>query len=177
MRDWRIGWLAAILLGLLTTAAAAQPRAYMGLDLLYWRYHEDAETDLRASTLRGRLGSEFGRYFGLEVHAAAGGKDNGRRHGLDVEAELDWLGAVFGRLALPLGACCNVYALGGGARGRAVVDDGTLAVTQSASSWAYGGGAEVLIVDNVYLSGEWLRYLDEADYSFGGWTFGGRWRF
>lgn len=168
------GVLLACICGLFGASATAHAGTYVGLDVFYWHYSDPQDVELQSGTARGRLGHAVNRYLALEGHVATGGWNSQRLDGVRTEVELDFVLALMARTNLPLGACCNAYALAGAAHGRTRADHRGVAM---ASSFAYGGGAEVQLAPRAYLAADWTAYLDATTYSFSGWSVGGRWLF
>jgi len=96
--------------------------------------------------------------------------------GTTVDIEADWLASARGRVGLGFDRFL-VYGTGGAAwAGVDVSATGGLVGSDENThfGWVYGGGAEVMMTQNISFGVEYLHYdFDEEDYTIGGPTFSG----
>ncbi|QFU00841.1 hypothetical protein FIU83_04225 [Halomonas sp. THAF5a] len=138
------------------------PSPYLGGDALFWELDPDRGPGKADSTgLRLRGGVAFNDYFALEGHLGGGGSDDG--------VELDYLAGAYAKGILPITPDFRLYGLAGFTEVDFDVDDET--------GFSWGGGAEFDVAPNLALGADYVRYLDESNYTFDAASVGMTFRF
>lgn len=168
MKTFTISAVSAALL-LAGTSALAQgspmnydPSPYLGADALFWELDPDHGPRKADSTgLRLRGGVAFNDYFALEGHLGGGGSDG--------SVELDSLAGAYAKGILPITPDFRLYGLAGFTEVDFDLDE------ESGFSW--GGGAAFDVAPNLALGADYVRYLDESNYTFDAASVGMTYRF
>ena len=103
----------------------------------------------------------FNEYFAVEGHLGGGGSDG--------SVELDSLVGLYAKGILPVSQEFRLYGLAGMTDVDFDVD--------SESGFSYGAGAEFDVAPNLALGADYMRYLDEDQYTFDAASVGLRYRF
>ena len=92
----------------------------------------------------------------------------------DVEVELKNAISIFVKGDLPVSSTVNAYGLVGFTKGeiKATVTDLDLSVTDDDSGLSYGVGVEAAVNNDMFISGEYVMYLDEDAYKYTGINIG-----
>lgn len=151
--------------GAVTTAQAQQPfypQPYIGGDAMFWEVNPDGPASSRDSVgLRLNGGMQFNDYFAVEAHLGGGGSDG--------PVELDSLIGAYGKGILPISQEFRIYGLAGFTEVDFDAD--------RESGFSYGVGAEFDVAPNLALGADYMRYLDESNYTFDAASVGVRYRF
>lgn len=166
MKTLTIAAVTSVFLAAGATAAQAQqlvyPQGYVGGDAMFWELDPDGPADSRDSVgLRVNGGLQFNDYFAVEGHLGGGGSDGA--------VELDSLVGLYAKGILPVSQEFRLYGLAGMTEVDGDVD--------SESGFSYGAGAEFDVAPNVSLGADYIRYLDEDQYTFDAASVGVRYRF
>ncbi|MDZ7852121.1 MAG: porin family protein [Halomonas sp.] len=162
--------ISAVSAALLLAGAAAhaqgspmnyQPSPYLGGDVLFWEIDPDAGNDFNSTGLRLRGGVAFNDYFGLEGHLGTGGSDG--------PAELDYLAGAYAKGTVPIAPEFRLYGLAGFSEVDFDAD--------TESGFSYGAGAEFDVAPNLAVGADYMRYLDESNYTFDAASIGATFRF
>jgi outer membrane immunogenic protein len=120
-------------------------------------------------TVGGQVGYNFvlGNNFVVGVQGDANWNDFSSSN-VAYSNDIDWTGAVVGRLGFAWDAVMP-YALGGVAFANNTVSSGGVTESQVQTGWTVGGGAEVMLADNLSAFAEY-RYSDYGtrDYNTAG---------
>jgi len=138
-----------------------QPSPYLGGDAMFWELDPDEGGSFDSTGLRLRGGVAFNDYFGLEGHLGTGGSDG--------PAELDYLAGVYAKGTLPIAPEFRLYGLAGFSEVDFDADD--------ESDFSYGAGAEFDMTHNLAVGADYMRYLDESNYTFDAASVGVTFRF
>lgn len=138
-----------------------QPSPYLGGDVMFWELDPDRRSNLDSTGLRLRGGVAFNDYFGLEGHLGTGGSDG--------PAELDYLAGAYAKGVLPIAPEFRLYGLAGFTEVDFDADD--------ESGFSYGAGAEFDMTTNLAVGADYMRYLDESNYTFDAASVGVTFRF
>lgn len=163
--------ISAVSAALLLAGATAQaqgspmnydPSPYLGADAMFWELDPDRGRGSADSTgLRVRGGVAFNDYFALEGHLGTGGSDD--------NVELDSLAGAYAKGILPIAPTFRLYGLAGFTEVDVNVDE--------ESGFSYGGGAELDVAPNLAVGADYMRYLDESNYTFDAASIGMTFRF
>ncbi|WP_019022875.1 MULTISPECIES: porin family protein [unclassified Thioalkalivibrio] len=158
--------LALVSFGFLAPALAlAQPSA--GTPYVGGQYsHLDADVSgvsgsWNPDALVARGGYFFNEYFAVEGRAGTGLSDD-TDNGVDVE--LDYMIGGYARGNLPVSNVVSLYGMAGVTHAEATASGGGVSVTDDDTGPSYGVGAEFNVANDLGLSVEWMRYMDESDY-------------
>ncbi|MCL7940507.1 porin family protein [Halomonas sp. ATCH28] len=138
-----------------------QPSPYLGGDVLFWELDPDGRGNFDSTGLRLRGGVAFNDYFGLEGHLGTGGSDG--------PAELDYLAGAYAKGVLPIAPEFRLYGLAGFTEVDFDAD--------TESGFSYGAGAEFDVTHNLAVGADYMRYLDESNYTFDAASVGVTFRF
>lgn len=138
-----------------------QPSPYIGGDVLFWELDPEERGNFDSTGLRLRAGVAFNDYFALEGHLGTGGSDG--------NVELDYLAGAYAKGILPIAPEFRLYGLAGFTEVDADVDD--------ESGFSYGAGAEFDVTHNLAVGADYMRYLDESNYTFDAASVGVTFRF
>ncbi|MEQ6916787.1 porin family protein [Halomonas aquatica] len=138
-----------------------QPSPYLGADAMFWELDPDVGGSVDSTGLRLRGGVAFNDYFALEGHLGTGGSDEG--------VELDYLAGAYAKGILPIVPTFRLYGLVGFTEVDFDLSD--------ESDFSYGGGAEFDVAPNLAVSADYMRYLDESNYTFDAASLGMTFRF
>ncbi|MGM0982243.1 MAG: porin family protein [Pseudomonadota bacterium] len=138
-----------------------QPSPYLGGDVLFWELDQDSGPDFDSTGLRLRGGVAFNDYFALEGHLGTGGSDG--------NVELDYLAGAYAKGIVPIAPEFRLYGLAGFTEVDLDVGD--------ESGFSYGAGAEFDVAPNLAVGADYMRYLDESNYSFDAASVGVTFRF
>ncbi|CAM3557738.1 porin family protein [Halomonas lysinitropha] len=162
--------ISAVSAALLLAGAAAhaqgspmnyQPSPYLGGDVLFWELDQDSGRDFDSTGLRLRGGVAFNDYFALEGHLGTGGSDG--------NVELDYLAGAYAKGIVPIAPEFRLYGLAGFTEVDMDVGD--------ESGFSYGAGAEFDVAPNLAVGADYMRYLDESNYTFDAASVGVTFRF
>jgi len=138
-----------------------QPSSYLGGDVLFWELDRDSGRDFDSTGLRLRGGVAFNDYFALEGHLGTGGSDG--------NVELDYLAGAYAKGIVPLAPEFRLYGLAGFTEVDLDVGD--------ESGFSYGAGAEYDVTPSLAVGADYMRYLDESNYTFDAASIGATFRF
>nr|WP_298249789.1 porin family protein [uncultured Halomonas sp.] len=166
MKPLTLAAVTSVFLAAGATAAQAQqlvyPQGYVGGDAMFWELDPEGPADSRDSVgLRVNGGLQFNDYLAVEGHLGGGGSDGA--------VELDSLVGLYAKGILPVSQEFRLYGLAGMTEVDSDVD--------SESGFSYGAGAEFDVAPNVSLGADYIRYLDEDQYTFDAASVGVRYRF
>ncbi|WP_163559336.1 outer membrane beta-barrel protein [Halomonas sp. NO4] len=152
--------------GLFAGAAQAQqalyPQTYIGGDAIFWELDPDGPATSRDDIgLRVNGGAQFNDYFAVEGHLGSGGSDG--------NVELDYLVGAYAKGILPISQEFRAYGLAGVTE----VDFNA----DRESDFSYGAGAEFDVAPNLAVGADYMRYLDNSNYTFDAASVGIRYRF
>lgn len=162
-------------LGVSGSALAEQmsitPAAYLGADIMFWDFDPNGRFSAESEALRLRAGMQFNDYFAIEGHLATGGSDS--IGGADID--LDYLASIFVKGFLPVSREFRLYALLGASE--VSFDDVRFDGDDSESDFSGGIGAEFDMSRNLSFGADYIRYLDEDNFTFDGFSLGATYRF
>ncbi|RAR62923.1 MULTISPECIES: porin family protein [Halomonadaceae] len=162
-------------LGVSGSAQAEQmsitPAAYLGADVMFWNFDPQGSSSAESEALRLRAGMQFNDYFAIEGHLATGGSDS--IGGVDID--LDYLAGIFAKGFLPVSREFRLYALLGASE--VSFNDVTFNGDDSESGFSGGVGAEFDMSRNLSFGADYIRYLDEDNFTFDGFSLGATYRF
>lgn len=159
--------LVPVLFGAMSTAQAQQvpdrSNGYVGLSYIEWKSKVGGLPSYSAETLRVRGGVVLNDTFSLEAHALAGGSDKDVTF---IEHELKYGAGAFVRAATPAVSDLRFYALAGVSHLEVnhMTPFGDL--DRAETSFAYGGGLEVLLMRGLSFKVDAMRYVDKSDFEF-----------
>ena len=177
---------ALVLAGVLCTGAGpvlANPGVpYIGLDAFLWELDVDDVPEAEATGLRVRGGVEINPYLAFEVHLASGGSDRVRISepgfgSFDVDIELDYLAGAFLRGQIPLSERFRLYGLAGYSKAKFTMKGLGGSVSDDDTGLSLGLGGQFLATEQVFLSADYVLYLNKSDYDFGALSLGAGYRF
>jgi len=163
-------------------AMADQAVPYIGMDAFLWELDFDHVPDAEATGLRVRGGVEINPYLAFEVHLASGGSDRvtisepgfGR---YDVDMELDYLAGVFGRGQIPLAERFQLYGLVGYSKAKFTFKALGGSFSDDDTGLSLGLGGQFLATEHMFLSADYVLYLNKSDYDFDALSLGAGYRF
>ncbi|SEL82456.1 porin family protein [Halomonas daqiaonensis] len=138
-----------------------QPSPYLGGDVLFWELDSDGGDDFNSTGLRLRGGVAFNDYFALEGHLGTGGSDG--------SLDLEYLTGAYAKGIVPIAPEFRLYGLAGFSEVDVDAD--------SESGFSYGAGAEFDVAPNLAVGADYMRYLDESNYTFDAASVGVTFRF
>lgn len=157
---------AVFLLGLLMAGSAiAQPQPaeqpFAGLDYTMATL-TTSDADLNLDAVRVRVGSELGRYFGIEYQGAVGVRsDEATVSAGTFSARLKGLIGAYARAKLPLGDAVAVYGLAGYSWSWVAIGTqvpGLANKTTNEEDFSAGAGLEARLFGPAFLSVEYMQY-------------------
>jgi len=138
-----------------------QPSPYLGGDVLFWDLDPDRGHSFDSTGLRLRAGVALNDYFALEGHLGTGGSDG--------NVELDYLAGGYAKGIVPIAPEFRLYGLAGFTEVDLDVDD--------ESGFSYGAGAEFDMTPSLAVGADYMRYLDDSNYTFDAASLGVTFRF
>lgn len=127
-----------------------------GYGNLGYAQHDAGSIDTGA--ISGRLGARFGRYFGVEGEAGFGVKsDKNTVAGVQTRSSLKHDFAAYGVGFLPVTPRLDLFARAGYGTTKFGVTTAGTEVSNSRSSWNYGGGAQYFLTANDGLRADYTR--------------------
>lgn len=134
---------------------AAQPKFYGTLGYSFI----DGGNDVNLGAITGRVGARLHRYFGVEGEAGIGvTADHTTQFGVDVKTTLKSQFAGYAVAFVPVLPKFELLARGGYGTSRVRAATRTASVSDSDSSWNYGGGGQYLFTANDAVRAEYTRY-------------------
>jgi opacity protein-like surface antigen len=141
-------------------------RPYVGGDFTMTHFDgEDGFPDSRAGTAGVRFGTDIGEYFGAEARAGIGIIDDDvTAYGEDINLNMNYYIAAFGKVQTPIYDGFRVYGLAGVSQMEAEAKDSFgVSVTEDDNSFAWGLGANYFINNNWAANLEYLSLNQDED--------------
>ncbi|GGX92205.1 hypothetical protein GCM10007160_19740 [Litchfieldella qijiaojingensis] len=148
--------------------SASYPQIYVGGDAMFWELDPDRGPSADSVGLRLRGGAQLSDYFAVEGHLGSGGSDTNR----GLETELDYVVGAYAKGILPVADEFRLYGLAGYSEVKGLFPD-----NDRENDFSYGAGAEFDIMPNVSVGADYMRYLDESDFTFDAASVGVIYRF
>ncbi len=159
-----------------STTFAVEGDSYFGGSLHSGKFEASDVPDARFQGLN----IEYGRYvtdqFAIEGHYTFGvgglGSDTIPVEGRNIDMELEQAFSVFVKGDINVGQYVNLYGLVGYTTGKLKMSAGDYVANEYDSGFSQGAGVEVMIVNDLILSAEYIKYLNDEDFEYSGFNFG-----
>lgn len=159
--------IAAAVLLLVTAGAAAQGGLYYGVLGTGVIYEDDTVDDQwRPVGLTAKLGQRFTDRLAIEGRVGTTTDDTQSVLGVDVDLKVDYYASAFGRFDVTTGAA-KLYGLAGVTHGKLSADADTLGIgdSESDTGLSYGVGLDLYGNEHLAVTVEYIRHIDDDDYT------------
>ena len=146
---------------------------YLGAGYHLGTYDEAGFPTLNPNGIKIKAGKYVADNVAIEGHLLFGaGSDTTTYLGVDVDLKLKQAISVFVKGDMPLSPTANFYGLLGFTKGKLEASALGTTFSEDDSGLSYGIGAEVMMGNDMYVSGEYVFYLSESDYDYTGFNIG-----
>lgn len=158
---------------LFTLSTANAENAYLGASYHLGTYDETDFPEANPNSIKIKAGNYIAENIAIEGHLLFGAdSDTITYFGVDVEVELKNVLSVFAKGDIPVSESSNFYGLLGFSKGKLEASALGITVSEDDSGLSYGLGLETEFGDDMYFSGEYVLYISESEYDYGGFNFG-----
>ena len=166
--------MAIVSCAMLGAPAFAESQSYGGVSLAFVDYSEQGvEDEAFITVLNGRFGAQFNENLSGEMRVGIGiGEDRVEVRGSDVDVEIDNIYGAYLRAGALAGDVLYPYAIVGYSRGKVTATAGRFSASESESDVSFGIGVDFLANEQVFLSGEYMNYLDKDGVEVSGFSIG-----
>jgi len=162
------------LLVLPSLASAADIKPYVGLGI--GAYSIDPGGNVGSKTAfggYGAVGVGFEKYFGAELRLGTSSKTNWSSGGANAETSIDYVFSYLAKVQAPVNDSFHIYGLLGGSTaqvtstiktpGFVFVSTGTNSSVTKNTSFTFGGGFDVQVIDDLSVGAEYMRYYSDVN--------------
>jgi len=119
----------------------------------------------------GAVGVDFEKYFGAELRLGTSSNTSWSSNGANAESSLDYIFSYLAKVQAPVSDSFHVYGLLGGSTGQVTstlsngtfTSTGTNSLVTKATSFTFGGGFDVQVINNLSVGAEYMHYYKDVN--------------